>query len=399
MCLSPTLVKNTNLNILSQNTELAPYYDTSSHHIYVPCGHCASCIALKQQYIVQRVQMEEKDNLIFMGMLSYNNETLPVIDVNGYPIKYADPRHIQDMFRYIRKWENLLPFRYMSVSEFGGADGKTHRPHWHFFFFYPKESINTIFRNITRADCDDLQVRFWHMFLKYWRHNVGTRKNPVWRPNLTYKCVGRKRNYDLQYVDSSQDFSGAPFYVSKYVTKSSSYVDRLKSALYFNLDSEEFKKTWQLVKPRFLFSKGFGNPYSDNVARHIRLGIDTALNDSDAVYPYYISPHNGSIFPLAPYYRKKFVTAEEELVFKSRLLALSETDVISDLPDTMTLQEKIQKIDRFQKVKKFIQARDEDLSQLLNEDSFSVDSNLLNSISDGNIQKTLFMDFEPFADW
>lgn len=398
MCLSPQIIKNVNRNILSQNTEFAPYFDTSTSHICVPCGRCASCIALKQQYIVQRVQMEEKDNLIFMGMLSYNSETLPCINVNGYPIKYADPRHIQDMFRYIRKWENLLPFRYMAVSEFGSSDSKSHRPHWHFFFFYPKESVNNIFNQITRADCDHLQVRFWKMFLKYWRHNVGTRKNPVWKPNLTYKQIGRKRNYDLQYVDTLQDYSGAPFYVSKYVTKSSSYVDRLKSALYFNLDSDEYSKTWKLVKPRFLFSKGFGNPQSDSVARHIRLGIECALDDPDAVYPYYISPHNGSIFPLAPYYRDKFLTADEELVFKSRLLALSETGVISDLPIDTTPDEIFQKERRFERVKKFINARDEDLSQLLNEDSFMLDDNLINS-DHGQSQKTIFMDFEPSEDW
>lgn len=396
MCLSPQIVKNVNRNILSQNTEYAPYYDTSSSHILVPCGRCASCVALKQQYIVQRVQMEEKDNLIFMGMLSYNNDTLPSIDVNGYSIKFADPRHIQDMFRYIRKWENLLPFRYMAVSEFGGT---RHRPHWHFFFFYPKESVNILFDRITRADCDDLQVRFWHMFLKYWRHNIGSRKNPVWIPNLTYKCIGRKRNYDLQYVDTLQDYSGAGFYVSKYVTKFSDYVDRLKSALYFNLDHDKFLETWSKVKPRFLFSKRFGNPTSSNVAKHIRLGIDCALNDPDALYPYYISPHNGQIFPLAPYYREKFLSADEELVFKSRLLSLSQTGVISDLPINVTADEIFQKEKRFQKVKKFISARDEDLGLLLNESSFEIDNNLLNSVPNGDNQKNFLMDFEPSDDW
>ena len=53
-----------------------------------------------------------------------------------------DVRDIQDMFRYIRKWEKLDDFRYFAISEFGSSDSKSHRPHWHFFFFYPKKYVN-----------------------------------------------------------------------------------------------------------------------------------------------------------------------------------------------------------------------------------------------------------------
>ena len=399
MCLTPYTVKNVNANILSKNTDYAPYYDTASCHILVPCGRCSVCIALKQQYIVQRVQMEEKDNLIFMGMLSYNNKNLPSMQVNGYNIKYADVRDIQDMFRYIRKWENLDDFRYFAISEFGSSDSKSHRPHWHFFFFYPKKYVNrTLFSQISRSDCENLRNRFWKMFLKYWRTNRGTRKNPKWECKLTFKQIGRKRNYDLQWVDTLQDYTGAPFYVSKYVTKTSKYVDRLKSALYFNCSPEDYKKIWSTVKPHMLVSKGFGNPYSESVAKHIRLGIDMALADPLATYPYFISPHNGKVFPLAPYYREKFLTAQDSLVFKERLLKLSETDNISDQPDVQSVFQKEQKLIRFEKVKKLIASRDEDLSKLFNEESLSINNNLLD-YANNEPKKLLAEDFELTDDW
>lgn len=393
MCLTPYLIKNVNNDELFRKSPLAPYYDTSSTYIAVPCGRCASCIALKQNYIVQRVQMEEKDNLIFMGMLSYNSETLPCIDVNGYNIKYADIRHVQDMFRYIRKWTDLPPFRYMVTSEFGG---ERHRPHFHFLLFFPKSYINVNYDRITRSDCESLRLFFWDLFLKYWRHNVGTRKNPKWVQNLTFKQVGRKRNYDFQWIDTFQDFSSSAFYTSKYVCKSSDYVDRLKSALYFNT-GDEFSTIWKTVKPKFLFSKGFGNPDSELVAKHIRFGIKVALEDNEATYPYYISPHNGSIFPLCPYYRKKFLTADEEIIFKSRLLAKSLTDCISDQPDDKTVYEKEQAIKRFEKVKKLINERDEDVHIYLDDEYFNYESFINHNYAD--TQRLSSKDFESPDDW
>lgn len=393
MCLTPVTISNSNRNILSKNTELSPYYDTESSHILVPCGRCASCIALKQNYIVQRVQMEEKDNLIFMGMLSYNSQTLPSLDVNGYNIKYADIRHVQDMFRYIRKWTDLPPFRYMVTSEFGG---ERHRPHFHFLLFFPKSYVNSNYDRITRSDCESLRLYFWDLFLKYWRHNVGSRKNPKWIQNLTFRQVGRKRNYDLQWVDTLQDFSASAFYTSKYVCKASDYVDRLKSALYFNT-GEDFESIWKTVKPKFLFSKGFGNPYSELVSKHIRFGINIALQDDKAVYPYYFSPHNGSCFPLAPYYRQKFLSADEELVFRQRLLDLSETGVISDQPIDKTPYEIEQSIKRFEKVKKLINQRDEDIHINLDEQYFNYQTFI--SQDYGNIPRSSSEDFTVPDDW
>lgn len=402
MCLSPVLIKNTNANILSKNTKFSDLYDTTTQYIQVPCGRCPVCVALRQQYIVQRVQMESLDNLIVFGTLTYNKATLPTLDVNGYPIKYADVRHFQDMIRLIRKNKLLPDFRYMAVSEFGG---KKHRPHWHFMLFYPKSAIVDDYRKLNSWHLDALQGQLWPIFLKYWRHNNGSRKFPDWQPNCDFHQTKYLRNYDLQIVDTiSHDCSDSAFYVTKYSTKSSDYVDRLKSAIRLNTSENEFKEIWQKIKPRFLFSKGFGNYHSPLVVDHIRKGIEYSLRDPECFYPHFISPYTGQHYPLSPYYREKFITADEDIIFKERVLAHSSTGVISDadIGIPMTSYEIEQKFYFHEKQKGMINQRDSyysDCIDILSKDNNDLTNFLKTDKDYGIIQKPSAEDFTASDYW
>lgn len=71
------------------------------------------------------------------------------------------------------------------------------------------------------------------------------------------------------------------------------------------------------MRPRCLMSKGFGGVHDEDVISHIRKGIKFAL-DTGAFFPYFISRVNGSTYPLAPYYSKKFLTIYEKAEFFSR---------------------------------------------------------------------------------
>lgn len=402
MCLSPNLVKNPNHNVYVQHSSLSSFYDWQSEYIVVPCGRCPVCLALKQSYLVQRVQMESLDNIIFFGMLSYNPETLPSIDVNGYNIKYADIRHFQDMIRYIRSHEDLPKFRYFACTERGG---KRHRPHFHFMIFYPKSSIHTDYTRIKDFHLMDLQSKLWDIFLKYWRHNVGCRKFPVWEPNLTYRQLGNKRNYDFQFVDTiSSDCSDSAFYITKYSTKFDDYEDKLKSAIRLNTSEEEFKQIWQKVKSRYLMSKGFGNIYSKKVYDHIRKGIDYSLSNKDCFYPVYFSPFSGQQFPLSPYLRSKFLHASESLVFKERILSMSSTGVISDaeLSDPLTPDLIERKFYDFKKLQEHVSKRDQDLSQgfdYLSLEDYNNSKLILTDDQYGKISRLSQEDFELTLDW
>lgn len=373
MCLSPVYINNPNRHYTKN--PFSNLYDSISQKIAVPCGRCPVCIALRQNYLVQRVQMECLDNLLFFGTLTYNNETLPSVTVNGYDIKYANIRHVQDMMRYIRKHEKLH-FRYMVVSEFGG---KRHRPHFHFLLFIPKSIFNKPYIQIDTVDLQSMRVYLHEVFLKYWRHNIGSRKFPIWVQNCTYKCIGYKRNYDLDFVDTiSSSPDDVTFYVSKYVCKFDSYVDKLKSALFFNLPEAEFKETWNTVRPRFLYSKGFGNPHSEHVKEYIIDCIERGIRNTDFPYPCYFSPTTGQSFPLSPYYRRRFVSFENELIFKERMLQLSPTGVAGDkeldeFPDLVK-----RKFDRFEVVKQQIASRDFDNNMLFHDPDFNINTFLAN---------------------
>ena len=402
MCLSPRLVSNPNKNILSRSTDFAPFYDTESHHLLVPCGRCSVCLQLKQQYLVQRVQMESLDNIILYGMLSYNPETLPVMDVNGFKIKYADIRHFQDMIRLIRKNDNLPDFRYFACTERGG---KRHRPHFHFMLFYPKSALSDDYGRINLWHLQHLQAVFHPFFLDRWRHNIGSRKFPIWKPNCTYIQRGFKRNYDLQVIDTiSSDCADSAFYITKYSTKFDDYEDRLKSAIRLNTPEAEFKEIWQKIRSKYLMSKGFGNWRSPLVKEHIRKGIDYSLNNKDCFYPVFFSPYSGAQFPLCKYYRQKFMTAEEDLVFRQRLLAASPTGIISDAQIAEPLAPDVieRKMDAFARVQEQIRARDVDLSQafdFLSLEDYNNDVLILTDKSYGINQKLVAEDFESSDDW
>lgn len=387
MCLTPVYIDNPNRHYTKN--PFSAYYDSQSQKLAVPCGRCSVCIALKQNYIIQRVQMECLNNFMFYGTWTYNNETLPTVKVNDRCIKYASIRHFQDSIRYIRKHENLPDFRYMAVTEFGA---EKHRPHFHWFLWFPHSIFDKPYEYVTEFDLAQYEAYLWPIFLKYWRHNVGTRKFPIWRQNCTYKQVGNKRNYDLQYINTlSGSCEDVGFYVSKYVTKSSKYVDKLKSALYFNLPTSEYVEIWNMVKPRFLYSKGFGNPFSPDVKKYIQDGIARGISETDYPYPCYYSPTTGQSFPLSPYYRKKFVTFDQEIIFRERCLDLSPTGIIGDTDFDEFADLKVRKLEKFKRVQALIDKRDGVI------DESSVDD--LSDFVNGNYQKAILIPNEFETGW
>lgn len=125
MCLSPNKIPNP---YRGYRGRLAFMHDTESQFIYVPCGVCRECIALKQMYLVQRVQMEAFDCFLFFSTLTYNDEFLPHFTcANGVRIPFADVVHLQTMFKRLRKHDSFgRPFRYLAVSERGSGKGRPH---------------------------------------------------------------------------------------------------------------------------------------------------------------------------------------------------------------------------------------------------------------------------------
>lgn len=341
MCLNPILIKNVNYG---NTSKLAYIKDTTSQFIPVPCGRCSVCLALKQQYIVQRVQMESLSNELFFGTLTYNDECVPHVKSGEFDLLYPDIRDWQCMIKMIRKHESLPKFKYLLVSEYGG---KRHRPHFHFILSFPRNDSDSLALKRSFA------TRLYDIFLRYWRRNVGSTRTPVWRNLCTFKYTSKSYNYDLHYLDpwsSANGLDDIAFYVTKYCLKFDPWIDKLKSKLFFNLPEDDFKIVWDKLRPRRLISKNFGSIRDPKVVEHINKGIHLSLCDSNALFPYFISPVNGKTFPLSPYYSQRFLTIPQLELFNSRKMTLTDYDMMTSSQSKLTVDQIKEKERKFKVV-------------------------------------------------
>lgn len=274
MCKFPVKIKNPNKsgygkkaygqefgNLITVNPALVPQDD----YIMVPCGKCEECRKTYINSIIQRAIVESLTSYCFFITLTYNNEHLPYIDLNGERFFYADYNHIKDLFKRFRANYVLgnREFRYLCVSEYGE---RFHRPHFHLLLFVSKldgDNPNTPY---------SLESTIFKNLGKYFSINTGTRKNPHYEPLYTYKVRGNKTNYYVKYVDNDQfntivnnDFVvkhhnvKAIKYLVNYTFKPSSYERHVEAVVsQYQEDKELYKKLRSLLKCKLNYSKGFG---------------------------------------------------------------------------------------------------------------------------------------------
>lgn len=302
MCLSPILLKNPNqganyfIDVKGKKVHVSNFKDVKSQFIRVPCGKCPECVKMRQLGYIQRSQLMEFEYYPFFCTLTYNDDSLPVLELD-YPIHYAKIEDIQLFFKRLRNSRVFgdRAWKYLAVSEFGS---RFHRPHWHILFF------------VQRQDSDDeftpynLEFSYYSKVLSCWCRNVGCKKKPVYIPLLTIPkrvTADGRSPYDFHYVHTRQsDSSDVSFYVTKYVLKIDPYVKKLRSAILLNYSKEDAKTIWKIIKPKFVMSKHFGFPESEKQKEHIEKGL--ALTDT---LPVFINPNTGFTFPLAPYVKKR----------------------------------------------------------------------------------------------
>lgn len=309
MCISPIRIKNPNRGF-SRNKAvngLAYLKDTTSAYINIPCGVCKECVAVRQQSVVQRLQMESRFNYMFFNTLTYSNEMLPRFTCStGYRIRFADVSDVQNMVKRIRN-DDLFgrPFRYFCVSELGTRSG---RPHFHILWLVPRYDDDDCYVPIV------LEKRLTDVVKSQWQRNVGSKRVPVYKPLCKFiRCVTRqgvKSTFDLHYVSSDlfHDQDSVSFYVTKYMMKPSDKAQRLQQALRLNLPEDEYDEVWKLVKPRWIASKMLGlngERKNGKFVPDVR-ALDSLKNMVQSSKSSYSSPKflssNGSVFPLSRYF-------------------------------------------------------------------------------------------------
>lgn len=309
MCTAPILIKNPNRGLKPKHGWQYYLTDVTSQYIQVPCGHCKQCIANRQMQITQRVQMEAKVNHLYFCTLTYNEEMIPKITTStGYTIKYADIKDIQNLFKRLRKRDYLnRKIKYLAVSELGKQGG---RAHFHIIWMIEKKPKDTY------LDILNIERILYEKVLENWSRNIGTRKNPIYKPCCIYKYkhINGKRycTYDLHYINPNFTEDGeasVAFYVSKYMLKEDTREIRLQQALKLNLDEEEYNKIWKKIKSRYCKSHDFGAAKTEEVRNYIKQCIEQSKDDE---YLKFFNPATGAAFPLAKKYLHdpKIVTNE-----------------------------------------------------------------------------------------
>lgn len=292
MCLAPISVKNPYYGLGSKGLNFL--HNTSDTHILVPCGHCKQCISLRQMYFTQRVQMESLRSDLFFFTLTYNNEHIPRIQVGDYDLNYPDLKHVQNLFKRLRNTLDY-PIRYFVVSEYGTSK---HRPHYHGILATPKDESFNFNSFMFHPKEEELRK----LILQFWSDNIGSRKNPIYEPLLTYVNSRNGRTFDFHHIKPVLNHDNdVSFYVSKYLCQYDSYIQKLLSKIKLDpsLDNDETKLLLSKLKPRCYISKSFGDRRDSVIKDYILKCIE-----SNADIPSFYDIYTGKQSLLSPYYRK-----------------------------------------------------------------------------------------------
>lgn len=308
MCLNPTYIDNP---YFGENPK--KYFglkDTISKLMPIPCKTCSECIALEQMYLVQRIQMEALNNWLFMGTVTYKNETIPKLTTSqDYEYRFTDIKDINACIKRLRSNNTFsIPFRHIYVSERGGKGG---RPHAHFLFIFRKQDIGKDFSdayNFAQEHQWDL-FNEWKRVTKKGRYSESIQLSD-YRESIRYGI--KHKTYDFHFVDARLTNSGitdVAFYVLKYMLKGTPHEKKIQQALKLNYDENESKTTWQIIKSKQIHSHNFGLnvwPNTDShdytIIEYLRKGIEESKRTSN--FPLYYCPEQILTFPLAPYYKQ-----------------------------------------------------------------------------------------------
>lgn len=326
MCLHPISIDNPHFGL--GDVGLAFLRDTTSSKISVPCGSCVQCVAMRQGFYIQRVQMESLRSDIFMFTLTYNNDSLVYVDIGEYyfPIPYLPD--IQNMFHRLRHsyLSDKYNWRYAYVSEYG----KDHfRPHFH--GLVAVERCSGVHYSIVEHD-------FSTSFFKEWRRNIGSRRLPVYQSLFTpvRDHTQRITTFDFHFVEPVRDHDNdVSYYVSKYITKYDTRTQSLlkKIALDVNLHPVESSDLISLVRPISVMSKDFGSWKDAQIYDYIS---SCASRDSAFSFPQYYDIYTGKQMPMSPYYGKR-LPSYARLYKRFSEFSLFSHDLSTIIPDFSTV--------------------------------------------------------------
>ena len=331
MCIAPIILENpyynrgvtVEYNGVKNRIDIGGTYDflhnTVDRYITVPCGKCSQCISTRQNYYVQRIQMESIRSELFYFTLTYANRGLTFTDKLGYHIPYPNFSDIQNLFKRLR---NELPHPILTfvVSEYGS---KRKRPHYHGFIAVNKQDIKTYYRG-SHLHCEK---KLYQLVLSQWKRNIAktinkktkqvitNTRSPHWLKLCDFVYKNKRCTYDLHWVQPIINHDNdVSYYVTKYLIKYDERTENLLTKIsiarkynaYNDVNPDSYyKELISQLKPRAVMSKKFG----DYQYPPIRDYILKCINKSTE-YPQFFDINTGKAMLLSPYYRKHLVPTE-----------------------------------------------------------------------------------------
>lgn len=312
MCLSPIILRNEQSIHFRHSVPVSPwhrkYANVDTATISVPCGKCIECVRLKQNYLVQRVQLAAIDHDLYFCTLTYKDSEIHRATINGYNYRYADIKDFQNLVNRLRRPQSGFPrnFKYLAVSEYGSV---THRPHWHIIFFVPRdESIRNLSTPGARAARFAEQQRLSKIIQSNWYRNSGSKRVPVKNFLSSFTSRGPRKPYDFHEVVPNQitrtHTEDVAFYVTKYALKIDKWYEAFDKAVYLNSEYPDYLEFKHNARPRCLISKNLG------VSIHYLWHINDCFARSYEGIPMFYAPVTGQSFPMSPYLKSKYMSLE-----------------------------------------------------------------------------------------
>lgn len=295
MCLNPLRIRNPTHRIAKAGG--------NKMYLEVPCNKCAECVSSIRNEWYFRTYQEVISTLknggyIYFDTLTYSNEHLPhlsdFVDFSKYPNIHDFTCFCHDHFKlFLKRLRRQLEyyygeneFRYFLTSEYGTDDRYTHRPHYHILFF-----VNSKIPPLA----------FSEMVAKCWQYG-----RTDGRPFKSIKYVSQHiYGYNLGFGnnDDFSSISSVCMYVSKYITKSSKFMDKLNARMnmlkFHIVDPDELNTLKRSIDMFHRQSQGFGESYlygMDKEKISDVLDYKCKIFDKDKVV---------KELPLPMYYRRK----------------------------------------------------------------------------------------------
>lgn len=263
MCLRPIKIRNPAKSIALCGG--APVY------MEVPCGNCAECKDNKRKEWNFRTWHEVNDCImrggyVYYVTLTYANEHLPhlsdFVDIKKHNIKdfsCFNTDHWRNFLKLVRirlqRMYNGATLKYFLTSEYGTDDRFTHRPHYHLLLFvFPNDVENNALDPYT----------FSELVSECWPYGLTDGLPYKDRPYVAEHVFG----YDLGQ-ENAFDFMKATHYVSKYITKDSTFqkeIDKRVALLRKYYDDEYLKPIIRNIDMFHRQSQGFGISYINNLS-------------------------------------------------------------------------------------------------------------------------------------